>query len=183
MVKHKKISFPDRSVMSVMLRQLRQHWPEWLTALMGSLWLALFPLWQDGSFSRITKAKLNGMHLLSCIMVGMLLLSLLLPMLFHRRALLRLHPCQLLALGYFLWVALSAWQGQFSHQLNANGDRAVWLGALRHEGLQTQLFYALIFLCMSFLRPRLDILLHLAAVALILFFSPWCCCNTPDIIR
>lgn len=158
--------------MSVMLRQLRRHWPEWLAALMGSLWLTLFPLWQDGSFSRITKAKLNGMHLLSCIMVGMLLLLALLLLIFpRRRAVVRLHPCQLLALGYFLWVALSAWQGQFSNQLNANGDRAVWLGALRYEGLQTQLFYALIFLCMSFFRPRLDVLMHLAAVALIFFFT------------
>lgn len=157
--------------MSVMLRQLRQHWPEWLAALMGSLWLTFFPLWQDGSFSRITKAKLNGMHLLSCIMVGMLLLALLLLLFSHRQTLLRLHPCQLLALGYFLWVALSTWQGRLTNQLNANGDRAVWLGALRHEGLQTQLFYALIFLCMSFLRPRLDILVHLAAGALILLFA------------
>ena len=37
----------------------------WLTTLLGALWLAFFPLWQDGSYTRITRAKWVGMLWLS----------------------------------------------------------------------------------------------------------------------
>ena len=158
--------------MFVILRRLRDSWPDFLAALMGAVWLAVFPLWQDGSFSRITKAKLDGMHILSGVMLGLFVLLLLLMLIFRsHKARVHLHPAQFIALCYFTWVALSAWQGAYAGQLNANGDPAVWLGAIRHEGLQTHLFYALIFLCMSFVRPHLSTLLRLASAALLVFFA------------
>ena len=157
--------------MFVILRRLRDSWPDFLAALMGAVWLAVFPLWQDGSFSRITKAKLDGMHMLSGVTLGLFVLLLLLMLIFRsHKARVHLHPAQFIALCYFTWVALSAWQGAYAGQLNANGDPAVWLGAIRHEGLQTHLFYALIFLCMSFVRPHLSTLLRLASAALLVFF-------------
>lgn len=157
------------------IRRLREHWEQYVAALMGCLWLAVFPLWQDGSYSRITRAKLEGMHTLCIAMAVMgagLVMGLLIPC---RRRELRWHPAQLLAAGYFLWVALSAWQGAMAGQLNRNGDLVVWLGAGRHEGLQTQLFYGLIFFSMSLVRPRLKVVLRIAAVTLIVFFTVTLC--------
>ena len=156
--------------MPVLIRRLRNSWPGYLAALMGALWLAVFPLWQDGSYSRITRAKLEGMHTLSVATLGIFLLTVLLVIVLRRRKMLHLHPAQLLALGYFAWVALSAWQGARA-SLMGSGGPVVWLGAIRHEGLQTHLFYASIFLMMSFLRPRLELLLHLAAAALLAFMA------------
>lgn len=167
-----KIIDSDGSVMSVTLRRLRDSWPGILAALMGAIWLAVFPLWQDGSFSRITKAKLNGMHTLTYVMLGVFVLTLLLMLILRaRHGQVHVHPVQLLALCYFGWVALSAWQGSWASQLNASDELVVWKGALRHEGLETHLFYAAIFLVMSFIRPRIKVLLRLCGVTLLAFFA------------
>lgn len=157
--------------MSVRWQRLREHWEEYVAALMGCLWLAVFPLWQGGSYSHITKDKLTGMHILCIVMVLLGWEMVVFLLIQHQRKKLRWHPAQLLAAGYFLWVALSAWQGAMAGQLNRNGDPAVWLGSGRHEGLQTQLLYGLIFFSMSLVRPRLKVVLRAAAVTLILFFG------------
>lgn len=140
--------------------------------LLGMVWLALFPLWQDGSFAHITRGKYIGMLLLCGVTAVAGLTTLI--VLARRKKLpehLRLHPVQLLMLGYFAWVALSAFLGSWHHQLNANGDLTVWAGARRYEGLSTQLCYLSIFLVMSTVRPRLQWLLRAMAVTLILFFT------------
>ncbi|MBQ8654804.1 MAG: O-antigen ligase family protein [Clostridia bacterium] len=156
-----------------MLKQrLRDFHPGLTAVLTGILWLAVFPLWQDGSFSRITRAKLNGMHTLAWITIAVTLITLGIVIFSRRtREHLHLHPVQALAAGYFLWIALSAWQGSWAAQLNGSGQPAVWMGAGRHEGLQTQLFYAAIFLCMSLWRPRLKMIVRLCGVTLMVFFA------------
>ena len=44
-------------------------WPGMVAAALGAMWLALFPLWQDGSFSRITRAKWQGTLILCAVIL------------------------------------------------------------------------------------------------------------------
>ena len=147
-------------------------WPGMVAAALGAMWLALFPLWQDGSFSRITRAKWQGMLLLcaataAVVMVTVVILAL-------RRELgrsVRFHPVQGLVLAYFALVALSAFRGAYAQALNSSGQRAALMGAIRYEGLLTQLCYLAIFLLMSLFRPRMKWLLRAAAASLMVFFA------------
>ena len=52
-----------------MTRQSSSRWPEGVMTALGLLWMALFPLWQDGSYSRITHSKWIGMLLLTLVTV------------------------------------------------------------------------------------------------------------------
>ncbi len=148
------------------------RWPGTVATVLGCLWLGLFPLWQDMTYGHITRTKwigllvLCGATVLSCL-VTMLMLA-------RRRQLrqcLHRHPAQLLALAYFLWVALSAWQGQWAGAVNGREQPVVLMGAIRYEGLLTHLCYFLVFLMMSLFPARLHIVLQVAAEALVLF----CC--------
>lgn len=145
-------------------------WPGIITALLGMLWLGAFPLWQDLSYAHITRAKWLGMLVLTGFTVlAVLLCVLILAAKKQLRQALRLHPAQLLAVGYFAWVALSALLGEWAGTLNAQGQRVVWMGAIRYEGLLTHLCYAAIFLCMSLFPPRVKAVLAAASAALAVF--------------
>lgn len=143
-----------------------------MTALMTALaamWLALFPFWQDGSYSRITHSKWVGMLVLTgvTVLVCCHVLSGLLRQ-GDRRAL-RAGAVQNLAVVYFALVALSAIFGTWHDFLNDELELTVLWGARRYEGLVTQLCYCIIFLCMSLVPPEPDGLLTAAADGLLVY--------------
>lgn len=145
-------------------------WPEWVTTVLGMLWLALFPLWQDGSYSRITRSKWLGLLLLTGVTVvacGHMLATL--AQRGELRRHIRLSWLHAAAAAYFALVALSAVYGSWADYNNESGQLAVIWGAKRYEGLVTQACYGLIFLCMSLTRVRLRPLLDAAAYALLAY--------------
>ena len=147
-------------------------WPGMVAAALGAMWLALFPLWQDGSFSRITRAKWQGMLILCAVTAAAVIVTLVILALrgeLGRNV--RFHPAQALMLAYFAWVALSAFQGAYAQALNSSNQRAALMGAIRHEGLLTQLCYGAIFLMMSLFRPKMKWLLRAVAASLMIFFT------------
>lgn len=148
----------------------RMHWSQWLTAVLGMLWLALFPLMQDGSYSRITRSKWLGMLLLTgvtAVACGHMLATLAARGELRRNV--RLTWLHAAAAAYFGLVALSAVYGSWADYNNDNGQLAVIWGAKRYEGLITQGCYGLIFLCLSLTRVRLRPLLDAAAYALLAY--------------
>ena len=74
-----------------------------------------------------------------------------------------------LGVGFFAWVAVSAYTGPLGHQLNGDGEWVWWAGVSRHEGLSAKLLYCLIFLCLTCYPPRWRTALTAAGVALIAF--------------
>jgi len=150
--------------------QRKAVWPEVLTSVLAGLWLAAFPLWQDLSYSHITRAKwLGALALCGVSLVSMLTAVIILAVKGELRQHLRFHPARLIAVAYFLWVALSAWQGRLSDASNSRGELVVWMGAVRYEGLLTQLCYGLIFLTMSLFPPRMRPVLYASSAALMVF--------------
>lgn len=148
----------------------KPRFPSTVATVLGCLWLGLFPLWQDMTYGHITRTKWYGLLILcGASLLACLVTVVILAVRRQLRACLCWHPAQLLALGYFLWVALSAWQGAWADAVNSREQLVVLWGAIRYEGLLTHLCYALVFLVLSLFRPRLDAVLHGAVVALVLF--------------
>lgn len=151
------------------MKHTQKEWPAVIMTILGALWLGAFPLWQDLSYAHITKAKwlgalvLCGVTLLAAAVMLMILAAQ------KRLHLARRSPLQLLAAAYFAWVALSAWQGAWADSLNGSGQLAVWMGAIRYEGLLTQLVYGLIFLTFSFFPVKTKAVKLAAAAALVVF--------------
>ncbi len=137
-----------------------------MTAL-GILWLALFPFWQAGSYSHITRAKWIGMLILTGVSViaaaGLMVLRM------RRREKLCLGWPQMAGLAYFALVGLSAVFGSWADHRGESGALTVLLGAYRYEGLVTQMCYGAIFLSMSVARVRLRPLLHAASAGLLVY--------------
>ena len=122
-----------------MTRQSSSRWPEGVMTALGLLWMALFPLWQDGSYSRITHSKWIGMLLLTLVTV--IATGHLLGMMHSRHELrgqVRLQPVHAVMLVFFGVTALSALLGSHADALNSEGQSAVLFGAKRYEGLLTQ---------------------------------------------
>ncbi|MBR4081094.1 MAG: O-antigen ligase family protein [Clostridia bacterium] len=142
-----------------------------LWTLMACLWLGLFPLWQDGSFTRITRAKWLGMLLLTAVCVLLTLLTAVYAALRREKLPFRVKGIQLAAVIYFGWMGLSAWLAPMSGTLNSRGEITAWMGALRYEGMATQLCYMMILLVMCLHPVRLKPVCHAAAVALLVFFA------------
>ncbi len=74
-----------------------------------------------------------------------------------------------IALGYFLWVLLSAFFGSWADAVNNQGQPAVWFGALRYEGGLTQLCYGLVFLTMTLAAVEHKPFFNAVAGSLILY--------------
>ena len=123
---------------------IRKRLTPWLSLASAWLWLVVFPLWQDGSYSRIPHAKWVGLLVLSGLT---LLLSL--PLL--RRP--RLRPSLAFAAGFAGWMLLAACFGAYHHTVY-QGRASVWFGTLRYEGMLTKLIYLLLFLLMRLHRPK-----------------------------
>jgi len=155
-------------VITIRAAKEESSWPSWLTAVLGMLWLGLFPLWHDGSYTRITRAKWMAMLVLTGVTAAVVILAIIVLLCRGRRRMIRLHPAQLLGLGYLAWVALSAWQGSMAGQLNSSGQLTVLWGAVRYEGLITQSCYVAVFLLLSLIRTRLRPVLEAASAALLL---------------
>lgn len=152
------------------MRRREIAWPGIVSAVLGGLWLALFPLWQDLSYAHITRAKWIGALVLCGATV--LTCAVMLAVLAGKRQLrqaVRWHPAQIVTVLYFAWVAVSAWQGEWADSVNSRGEMTVWMGAIRYEGLLTQLCYGLIFLMLSFFPPKMDAVLAAASVSLMVF--------------
>lgn len=132
------------------------------------LWLGLFPLWQDGSYTRITRAKWLAMLVLTGVTAAVVITAVIVLLIQGKKQLLRRHPAQLLGLGYLTWVAISAWRGSMAGQLNSSGQLAVLWGAVRYEGLITQGCYVAVFLLMSLIRVRLRPVLEATGAAMLI---------------
>ncbi len=137
------------------------------TAL-AALWLSIFPLWQEGTYRSITRAKWEGTLLFTAITLGVGLFAALYGLIRHHRLPFRFCKEQGMALVLFLLMGLSACFGAYAQQVNKNGQLCVWMGSLRYEGMATQLCYMAIFLVMCLHPIRKDWLLHLCALSLML---------------
>lgn len=135
--------------------------------LLGALWLGLFPLWHDGSYTRITRAKWYGMLALSAVTAAVALTLLVTRLCQRRRP--NVHPIQGIAAAYLAWLGLSALFGGMADSVNSQGQLTVWMGAIRYEGLATQGCYVLLFLLMSLFPARPRIVLNAAAVAALIY--------------
>ena len=116
--------------------------------VLACLWLGAFPLASDLTYTHITHTK---WVIALCLGGATLLLGGGLR-LFTRQ---KIDPVRVLALLYFGWVALSAWQGVYADSVNGEDQLTVLWGARRYEGIITQLCYLGIFLGMSAARPRM----------------------------
>ena len=142
---------------------------EKLMTLLGAMWLGLFPLWQDGSYTRITRAKWLGMLGLAVI-TAVVVLAIAVTLLIRRHGRkLRFHPIQGVAVAYLLWVALSAAFGSFADSVNDSGQLAVLMGARRYEGLVTQSVYIGLFLLMSVYPARPRAVMNAAALGMLIY--------------
>lgn len=140
-----------------------------LWTAIACLWLGLFPLWQDLSYTRITRAKWTGMLLLTGVCLLLTLLTALYAALRREKLPFRRQGIQLAALVYFGWMGLSAALAPLSNTLNSRGELTWWMGALRYEGMATQLCYMAILLVMSLHPVRLRPVCHAAAAGLAIF--------------
>lgn len=144
---------------------------ERLMTLLGALWLGLFPLWQDGSYTRITQAKWRGMLVLSGVTAVLVLAAVVLLLVRRQGRKLRFHPAQGLALCYLGWLALSAIFGSLADATNSSGQLAVLMGARRYEGLAAQGCYVGLFLLMSLYPPRLRTVMNAAALGMLVYIG------------
>ena len=147
----------------------RARWPEAVWTVLAALWLAAFPLWQGGSYSRITRDKWLGALALTGVSVAAALCASLAGLNRRRGKRLRLTGAHAIAAAYWGWVALSAFFGAWSDCVNADGRKAALWGAVRYEGLWTQLSYGAVFLVMSLRPVRLRPTLYALGAALLAF--------------
>lgn len=136
--------------------------------------LALFPLYNDFSYTHITLAKWQGALGLGAVCLACAITALIACAFTGGRRYLRWHPVCWMGVGFFALVALSAWLGPMGHRLNDSGQWVWWAGATRHEGLAAKLLYGGIFLCMSLYPPRWRGTLTAAGTALMLFCGCGC---------
>lgn len=140
---------------------------------LGILWLGVFPLLCDFTYSHITRTK----WIIALIMGGLTLttglgvaLCSLFPSARRLRPAIRWgDPLRLLCLAYFGWTVLSARFGTWSLHTQSDGSLTVWLGSGRYEGLATQLCYLAIFLGMSLYPVRLRPVALFSALGLLIF--------------
>ena len=150
------------------MRHGKTNLPGTVAAVLGALWLGLFPLWQDMSYAHITRAKWIGVLVL-CGVTVFTVAVLALSLQKQCRREMRWHPVQLVAAAYFLWLSLSGCFGSWAGQLNSDGQLMVLMGAIRYEGLVTQCCYGLIFAMMSLFPARKEPVLTAAAAAMMIF--------------
>lgn len=144
---------------------------DWLWTTMACLWLGLFPLWQGGTYTSITRAKYEGMLLLTGVSLGLALFTAIYALLRREKLPFLLDWRQAVALALFGWMGLSALLSPYRAALNGSGAHVVWIGALRYEGMATQLCYMALFLLMSLHPVHLKPVMHTTALSLLLFMA------------
>lgn len=140
-----------------------------LMTLLGALWLGAFPLLQDGSYTRITKAKWHGMLGFSAVTAAAVMMLVVALLVRRQGRRLRFQPIQGLAIIYLIWIALSAAFGSFADSVNDNGQLTVLMGARRYEGLAAQSCYIGLFLLMSLYPPKLRTVMNAAALGMLIY--------------
>ena len=146
--------------------------------IMVLLWFAIFPLWNGGSYAHLTKDKWAGMNILTGLSILLCLTPVIQNLLQKKRGFpfrLEKPSPSLLAIYTFgglllLWLGLACCFGAWHTQLNVQKKPVVLWGLFRYDGYFTMLTCALVFLCVSFTRPRLRIVLWGAAITLDLMF-------------
>ena len=142
------------------------------------LWFTVFPLWNGGSYTHLTRDKWLGMNILTGFSVILSLISIISVLhkknrsaYFHGEKLPHSGLAVYLIGGVLLlWLGLACCFGAWHTQLNPQGKPAVLFGFIRYDGYFTMLTCALVFLCMSRTKPRIRIVLWGAAIALDLAF-------------
>lgn len=143
------------------------------------IWLVVFPLWQGGSYSHITSDKWKCMLVLTVVTMFLTGCYAIAGRFYSSEddtsGAFRPGIPQIFAVLYFLWVCLSALYGAYHGQLNAEGQKAVLLGARRYEGLLTQLCYFVIFFCLSIQKLPVRTAANAAATGMLLYFAVVLC--------
>ncbi|MBR1684062.1 MAG: hypothetical protein IJ708_02910, partial [Clostridia bacterium] len=138
---------------------------EAIASLPAVLLFSVFPL-SFHSYSGVTYYKYQVMLLCAAVCLVCLLFS---PGRV-RRHLRSALPALALALVYFGWVTLSAFLGSYADTLQA-GKRVTLYGAVRYEGLISQLSYLAFFLTFTLLRPKWESVLTSAATGLTVYVA------------
>ena len=138
--------------------------PGILFGILGVLLLGVFPL-SVHDYSSITRFKYLQMLLLTGVS-GFAALAFL-PA--WRRAFRWNNVSRILCLAYAAWVVLSAFFGSYAAKTDADGVRIVLNGAVRYEGLITQVCYVLLFLIFSLHTPRRSIVLAACAAGITVY--------------
>ncbi|MBQ9307347.1 MAG: O-antigen ligase family protein [Clostridia bacterium] len=138
---------------------------EAIASLPAVLLFSVFPL-SFHSYSGVTYYKYQVMLLCAAVCLVCLLFS---PGRV-RRHLRSALPALALALVYFGWVTLSAFLGSYADTLQA-GKRVTLYGAVRYEGLISQLSYLAFFLTFTLLRPKRESVLTSAATGLTVYVA------------
>ena len=134
----------------------------WVLTAVGIVWLAVFPLTCDFTYTHLTLAKWAAMGIGAGLTLGGLAAAAIL------RGGLRLRTRSLRIFALFLgWIALSGLFGAGAGNRTADGLPVTLLGA-RHEGLISWLGYGLIFFTMAQAKARLEVIVPAAADALAL---------------
>ncbi len=131
-----------------------EHWSANVLGVLAVLWLGLFPLWQGGSYSHITRDKWVGFLILTGVTVVAAVEMVCVLRATGEKRRFRFGAPQGLMLLYLAWLGLSALFGDWAGNLNGEKQLTVLMGARRYEGLLTQAGYGLIFLCMSCVLAR-----------------------------
>ena len=131
---------------------------------LGLLLLGVFPLTAH-DYSSITRYKFLQMIFLTCVCV---LVALAFLPSWRKRFDWKNLPRALCVL-YAAWVALSAFFGSYAARLDEAGVRIVLTGAVRYEGLMTQVCYFLLFLVFSLARPHRGLVLGASAAAIAVY--------------
>ena len=148
--------------MQAQVSEKRQRAAAWVMTDLGLLWLAVFPLACDFTYTHITLAKWIGMG----IGAGLMLCGLLAVALLRRGF--RWQTQSLSKFGWLLtWIILSSLFGAKAGNLGGDG-LPLTLTGVRHEGLLAWLCYGLIFFTMAQARPKMKVLVIVAAGALAL---------------
>lgn len=145
---------------------------EILMTVMACLWLAVFPLASDFTYTHITHTKWIIALSLGGVTIIVGLAAWLLRAWPRRgsRFCFAVDPVRLLCILCFAWMGLSAIFGKYASCLNGDEQLTVLWGAKRYEGLVTQLLcYAAVMLGMSAARSRLRVVTWAAAAGVLAF--------------
>ncbi|MBQ8159471.1 MAG: hypothetical protein IJ083_01865, partial [Clostridia bacterium] len=78
-------------------------------------------------------------------------------------------PSVILGSLWFLWILLSCFFGTMADALNSSGQRAVFFGAVRYEGLISQSCYFLLFLLFALSKADVEKIIRFSAASLLVF--------------
>ena len=144
--------------------------PEMVFGVLGVLLLCVFPL-SVHDYSSITRFKYQQMLLLT----GVSLLSTAVFWRSWKDSFEWRHLPRCLCAAYAVWVILSSFLGSYASMPGDGGLPQVFTGAIRYEGLITQLCYVLLFMVFSLSRPHKGMVLGTCAIAVTVYAALTLC--------